>query len=212
MRPDQLVSEVETTGVIGILRGTPSDLLIETVEAIVDGGVNVIEVTADNPAVVEQVRMLSDHFDDEVIFGVGTVLDAPTARNVLMAGASFIVTPTLNEAVIEMGNRYAAPVFPGAYTPTEVIRSFEAGAAAVKLFPAKSGGPDHLSAINGPLSQVPLIPTGGVSTQNATAYFEAGAFAVGVGSALADLDAARAGEFDSITETAATLTDIASQF
>lgn len=209
MTSDTILSRIEETGIIGIIRGASADVVIEVVDALHRGGVDVVEITADTDGVTDLLADVTASFGDEVTLGAGTVLDVPTARTVLMNGASFVVTPTVNPAVIRTANRYGAPSFPGAYTPTEVIEAYEAGADAVKVFPAITGGPDHVRALNGPLSQVPLIPTGGVSTDDAAAYFEAGATALGVGSSLVEMDVAETRNFETITANAETFREIA---
>ncbi len=206
-----VLSRIEGTGIIGIVRGASADVVIEVVDALQRGGVDVVEITADTDGVADLLADVAASFGDEVTLGAGTVLDAPTARTVLMNGASFVVTPTVNRAVIETANRYGAPSFPGAYTPTEAIEAYEAGADAIKVFPASTGGPDHVRAIGGPLPQVPLVPTGGVSIDDAAAYFEAGATALGVGGSLVDLDAAERGDYDTVTANAEAFRRIADE-
>ncbi|PAU84663.1 2-dehydro-3-deoxyphosphogluconate aldolase [Halorubrum salipaludis] len=195
------VDQIREGGVVAILRGVGPESAIDVADAVVDGGVTALEVTADTPRVTETIGALSDRFDD-VLVGAGTVLDAETARAVQLAGAEFLVTPTVDAGVIETGNRYGTPVATGAFTPTEAVRAYEAGADLVKVFPAKTGGPDHVAALGGPLPQIPLVPTGGVGPENAGAYVEAGAAAVGVGSAIVDDDAVANGDYEAITENA----------
>ena len=195
------------SGVVAVLRGADPDTLIEITDALVEGGVTGIELTADNPDIAELLDALTGSFDDEITVGVGTVLDAETARLTMLEGAEFIVSPSLHEDVIEICNRYGTLVAPGVMTPTEAIRGYEAGADLVKVFPAASLGPGHLKSIKGPYGQIPLMPTGGVDLDNAAAYIEAGAECVGVGSALVDYEAADRGEFDSITEQARAFSD-----
>ncbi len=202
-------SRIVDTGIVGIVRGSSSDEILETVAALRRGGVDVVEITADTDGIEALLRDVSGSFDDdELLLGVGTVLDAPTARTALLNGASFVVTPTVNADVIETANRYGAPSFPGAYTPTEIVTAYEAGADAVKLFPAGVAGVDHLRAVRGPLSHVPLVPTGGVSRDNAPAFLEAGAAALGIGSALVDDGAIARGEYERITRNAEAFRDI----
>ncbi|MDS0280676.1 bifunctional 4-hydroxy-2-oxoglutarate aldolase/2-dehydro-3-deoxy-phosphogluconate aldolase [Haloarcula onubensis] len=201
MSKAEVHQRVVDSGVIAILRGIPSESATDVVRAIAAGGIDTIEITVDTPGAVEMIRRVSDEVDD-VVVGAGTVLDAETARAVQLAGAEFIVTPTVDTGVIEMANRYGTPVATGVMTPTEAQTATEAGADFCKLFPASTVGPGHVGAINGPLSQVPLVPTGGVTLDNAAAFFEAGAVALGVGSAIVDADAIDAGEFDALTETA----------
>jgi len=186
----------------------PADQLIEIAEALREGGVTAVEITADTPNVADLIDEVTASFDDEVVVGTGTVLDSETARTTLMAGAEFVVSPSLHEDVIETCNRYGAVSAPGVMTPTEAVRGYEAGADFVKVFPAKTVGPAHLGAMKGPLGQIPMMPTGGVSPDNAAEYVEAGAFAVGAGGALVDYDAAERGDYEVITETAREFTRV----
>ncbi|ACM55756.1 bifunctional 4-hydroxy-2-oxoglutarate aldolase/2-dehydro-3-deoxy-phosphogluconate aldolase [Halorubrum lacusprofundi] len=199
---NETLSRLVDSGVVAVLRGVEADQLIEITEALRDGGVTAVEITADTPNVAEKLSEVAGSFDDEVVVGTGTVLDSETARTTLMAGAEFVVSPSLHEDVIETCNRYGAVSAPGVMTPTEAIRGYEAGADFVKVFPAKTVGPAHLGAMKGPLGQIPMMPTGGVGPDNAADYIDAGAFAVGAGGALVDYDAAARGDYESITETA----------
>ena len=195
------VDRIRDGGVVAILRGVAPEAAGDVAAAVVDGGVTALEVTADTPDVAETIESLAARFDD-VLVGAGTVLDSETARAVQLAGAEFIVTPTVDRGVIETGNRYGTPVATGAFTPTETVRAYEAGADFVKVFPAATGGPDHVSALGGPLSQIPLVPTGGVGPANAGAYIEAGAAAVGVGSAIVDDEAVANEQYETVADNA----------
>jgi len=198
------------TGIVAIIRGIEADVCNEVVRALAAGGVKTIEITANTPGAVEMIREISDEVDD-VVIGAGTVLDDETARAVQLAGAEFVVTPAVNTDVIETCNRYGTPIATGVMTPTEAVTATEAGADFCKLFPASTTGPGHVSAINGPLPQVPIVPTGGISLDNAAAFFEAGAVALGVGSAIVDEEAIDAGEFDVLTETASEFVALAEE-
>ena len=196
---DQLIE----SGVVAVLRGADPETLVGITDALLEGGVTAIELTADTPGIEEMLGDLTSSFgDDEIVVGTGTVLDAETARMTMLAGADFVVSPSLHEDVIESCNRYGTLVAPGVMTPTEAIRGYEMGADLVKIFPASSLGPGHLRSIKGPYSQIPLMPTGGVDLENAADYIEAGAECVGAGSALVDYAAAERGEFETITEQA----------
>ncbi|WP_049983408.1 bifunctional 4-hydroxy-2-oxoglutarate aldolase/2-dehydro-3-deoxy-phosphogluconate aldolase [Halorubrum sp. BV1] len=199
---------IEKTGIVAIIRGIEPDVCSEVVSAIAAGGVDAIEITANTPGAVELIRQMSAEHSD-VSIGAGTVLDAETARAVQLAGAEFVVTPTVDTDVIETCNRYGTPIASGVMTPTEALKATEAGADFCKLFPASSAGPEQVSAINGPLPQVPLIPTGGVSLDNAAAFFEAGAVALGVGSAIVDSEAIDDGDFAALTAAASEFTTLA---
>ncbi|WP_418281681.1 bifunctional 4-hydroxy-2-oxoglutarate aldolase/2-dehydro-3-deoxy-phosphogluconate aldolase [Halorubrum sp. DTA98] len=206
---NETLSRLVDSGVVAVLRGVEADQLIGIADALRAGGVTAVEITADTPNVAELIDDVSSSFDDgETVVGTGTVLDAETARTTLMAGAEFVVSPSLHEDVIETCNRYGAVSAPGVMTPTEAIRGYEAGADFVKVFPASTVGPDHLAAMRGPLGQIPMMPTGGIGLDNAADFVDAGAFAVGAGGALVDYDAAERGDYESITETAREFTRI----
>lgn len=208
---NETLSRLAETGVVAVLRDVDADQLIAITDALVAGGVNAIEITADTPGVTDRISEVTDALGDEAIVGTGTVLDAETAQATIAAGAEFVVSPSLHEDVIETCNRYGVVCAPGVMTPTEAIRGYEAGADFVKVFPAKTVGPAHLGAMKGPLGQVPMMPTGGVSPDNAGAYIDAGAFAVGAGGALVDYEAADRGDYEAITETARRLTRVVSE-
>lgn len=209
MNTRDALAPVLDTGVVAIARGVGADSILDVVDALVAGGIRACEVTADSPAALESIERVAAAFGEEVTVGAGTVLDAETARACQLAGAEFLVTPTVNPDVIQTGNRYGTPVISGVMTPTEALTATETGADMCKLFPASTLGPSHVSAMSGPLGQVPLVPTGGVSSENAADFFESGAAAVGVGSALVDSNAIENGEYDRLTETASDLIDIA---
>jgi 2-dehydro-3-deoxyphosphogluconate aldolase/(4S)-4-hydroxy-2-oxoglutarate aldolase len=209
MKKRDVLTPILETGVVAIVRGVAPDSILGVVDALVDGGIRVCEITADSPAALESIERVAAAFGEEVTVGAGTVLDAETARACQLAGAEFLVTPTVNPDVIQTGNRYGTPVISGVMTPTEALTATETGADMCKLFPASTLGPSHVSAMSGPLGQVPLVPTGGVSSENAADFFESGAAAVGVGSALVDSNAIENGEYDRLTETASDLIDIA---
>ena len=204
---NETLSQIADGGVVAVLRGVDADQLVAIAEALQAGGVDVVEITADTPAVTDLIGTLTDTFDDLVV-GTGTVLDAETAQATIAAGASFVVSPSLHEDVIETCNRYGVVCAPGVMTPTEAIRGYQAGADFVKVFPAKTVGPAHLGAMKGPLGQIPMMPTGGVGPDNAGDYVEAGAFAVGAGGALVNYEAATRGDYEVITETAREFTRV----
>lgn len=200
-----LPTAIPSEGVIGIIRGVSPETVPNVAAAIIDGGVTAIEVTADSPAVIESIATLRAELGDTATIGVGTVLDEPTTVAAIRAGAQFVVTPTVTPTVIEASNRYGVPAIPGVYTPTEAQRAYEAGAAAVKLFPASTAGPDHVSALQGPLEQLSVIPTGGITPDNAGEFIAAGATAVGAGSAIVDPTAVAATQYDELTKRATAL-------
>jgi 2-dehydro-3-deoxyphosphogluconate aldolase/(4S)-4-hydroxy-2-oxoglutarate aldolase len=200
------VERLTDSGTVAVMRGADADRLIDIVEALRAGGVTAVEITADNPDAPAMIDAVAGSFDDEVVVGSGTVLDAETAIGTIRAGAEFVVGPTVETAVVDACNRYGVPVAPGAFTPTEALAAYEAGADFVKIFPASTGGPGHLSSIAGPLPQIPLMPTGGVDPDNAGDYIRAGAEVVGAGSALVPSAAAETGDLETITENARAFT------
>jgi 2-dehydro-3-deoxyphosphogluconate aldolase/(4S)-4-hydroxy-2-oxoglutarate aldolase len=168
----------------------------------VAGGVDIMEVTFTVPKAHQVLEQVSAKLGDRILLGAGTVLDAETARIALLAGAEFIVSPAVNLDVIRLCRRYGKLVMPGAFTPTEVLTAWEAGADIVKVFPSDVVGPAHLKALRGPLPQVRLMPTGGVNLDTAMAFLHAGAFALGVGGSLIDPKALAAGDLTKIEQLA----------
>jgi 2-dehydro-3-deoxyphosphogluconate aldolase/(4S)-4-hydroxy-2-oxoglutarate aldolase len=167
------------------------------------GGVKVIEVTMTTPGALEVISTAKKRYGSEVIFGAGSVLDPETGRAAILAGADFVVAPTLNLELIAMCNRYSIPVAPGCYTPTEALTGWEAGADLIKLFPASFGGPDLVKAILAPLPQIQIIPVGGVNLETAAEFIKKGSAALGVGSSLVSQKLLDAGDLDELTRRAA---------
>jgi len=198
---------IRRTGVIAIMRAQSSDQLLRAAEAIRAGGVSAIEVTMTTPGALAVIESATAQADEGVTFGAGTVLDAESARAAILAGAQFLVSPTLSVAVIAMARRYRVPVLPGAYTPTEILAAWEAGADMVKVFPASVGGPEFIRALKAPLPQVDLVPVGGVELENTAAFIRAGAAAVGVGGALVNQRLLDARDWDALTARARRLVE-----
>jgi 2-dehydro-3-deoxyphosphogluconate aldolase / (4S)-4-hydroxy-2-oxoglutarate aldolase len=181
---------------------------IPLTEALLRGGVRSVEFTFTNPLagrVIEQVR---GALTGQVAVGAGSVLDPETARVALLAGAEFVVTPTLNVATIELCSRYGVPTVIGALTPTEILTAWQAGASYVKVFPATVGGPQYLKDVRGPLPQVKLIPTGGVNLDNAADFIRAGASAIAVGSNLVDAPTVRNEDWATLEERARQFSEV----
>ncbi len=193
---------IRETGVIAIMRAQSSKQLIAAADAIKKGGVKVIEVTMTTPGALGVIAEAKERYGSEVIFGAGTVLDSETARAAILAGADFIVSPTLNLELIELCNRYSIPCAPGCYSPTEILTGWEAGADLIKLFPASVGGPDLIKAILAPLPQVQIIPVGGVNLDTAADFIRKGAVALGVGSSLINQKLLNTGDNDELTRRA----------
>ena len=202
------LSRVFDTGLVAILRAPSGQRLADVAEALLAGGVDVIEVTFTVPGAHRVLEQVADRIGDRILLGAGSVLDTETARVAMLAGAEFIVSPTVNLGVIEMCRRYGKPVMPGAMTPTEVLTAWQAGADVIKVFPSEVTGPKHLKAIHGPLPQIPLTPTGGVNLDTAAEYLRAGACALGVGGALAPALAIADGDVAKIESLARQFVDV----
>ncbi len=201
-KPDK-IRLIRDTGVIAILRTKSSDQLIAAAEAIHQGGVRAIEVTMNTPGALNVIAEAHKQFGGQVLFGAGTVLDPESARAAILAGADFVVAPTLNLEVVRLCNRYNIPVMPGCYTPTEMLTAWEAGADFVKLFPAEAGGPALVKAILAPLPQLQIVPVGGVDLNSAAAFIRSGAAALGVGGSLINQSLLDSANFPELTRRAA---------
>ncbi|HZZ27033.1 MAG TPA: bifunctional 4-hydroxy-2-oxoglutarate aldolase/2-dehydro-3-deoxy-phosphogluconate aldolase [Pirellulales bacterium] len=189
-------------GVVAVLRAPSGELLADVAEALLAGGVEAIEVTFTVPRAHEVIEQVADRLGDKLLLGAGTVLDPETARTAILAGAQFIVSPTLNLQVIELCRRYSKLVMPGALTPTEILTAWQAGADIVKVFPSDVTGPGYLKAVLAPLPQVRLMPTGGVNLQTAADFLKAGACALGIGGSLVNPQVIARREFGKITDLA----------
>lgn len=196
------LQRVLNTGMVAIIRASSGEQLVNVARALYEGGIDVIEVTFTVPNAVEVLQAVHKDLGKKILLGAGTVLDPETARTAFLAGAQFLVSPTVNLEVIRMANRYDKLCMSGAYTPTEILTAWEAGADVVKVFPAEIGGPPYLKAIKGPLPQVRLMPTGGVNLETMHDFLKAGACAVGLGSSLVEKDAVEKGDFARIRSLA----------
>ena len=199
------MQRIEACAIVAIIRANSSNELIEAAEAIQTGGVDVIEITMTTPDALRVITEVSTSLGDEVLVGVGSVLDSETARAAMLAGAEFVVSPVTKPNVIEICNRYGKVVIPGAFTPTEILMAWETGADYVKVFPSSGVGSSYIKDIKAPLPQIPLIPTGGINAENAAEFMKAGASALGVGSSLVSNDLIEAGDFSVFTDRAKNL-------
>ncbi len=202
MQKHEKLSLIRKTGVVANMRARQPEQLVAAAEAIRQGGVRVIEVTMTTPGALDVIAEASARFGDDVLFGAGSVLDTETARAAILAGAGFVVAPTLNFDVIRLCRRYSIPVMPGCYTPTEALNAWEAGADMIKLFPASFGGPDLVKAFLAPLPQLEIIPVGGVTLDNAAEFIRKGSAALGVGSSLVNPKLLAAGDMSELTRRA----------
>ncbi len=213
MDKTKILQHMHELGLVPVLRASSAQEAITIADAIMAGGVNILEVTMTVPGAIRVIEQLANHHGDKLLVGAGTVLDPETARNCILAGAQFIVSPALDLRTIELCRRYSVPIMPGALTPTEIVTAWQAGADVVKVFPCSAvGGAKYLKALQGPLPQIPLIPTGGVSLATAEEFLAAGAFALGVGGDLVDTKAAREGRTSIITENAQKYIGIVKKF
>ena len=199
-----VMDSIVDSGVTAVMRDIPEEDVVDVAEAIHEGGVTALELTADAKRCSELIAKVDRALEGtDAVIGAGTVMDAAAARNVIEAGAEFVLAPNLNEEVIEVCNRESVVAIPGVMTPTEADAAMAAGADILKMFPANTVGPSHIGALQGPLGDVPIMPTGGVSADNVSDYFDAGAVAVGAGSALVNYEAIEAGDMDGVREQAA---------
>ena len=202
MNRDSHLRHVLDVGIVAVVRSADSTHLVEVIRALAEGGVTVAEVTFTVPNALDVLRQARRSLGDNVLLGAGTVLDTETCRAALLAGAEFIVAPTLNLDVIRLCNRYGKVVMPGAFTPTEILAAWEAGADVVKVFPADMLGPAFFKAMRGPLPQIRLMPTGGVDLSTAGDFIKAGACCLGVGGQLVEPKAVAERNFDRIRDLA----------
>ncbi len=185
MEKYRIYQAIEKQGVVVVIRGNSVDQAVKTVEACYKGGVKIIEITFTVPSAEQIIKILTEKYaNTDMIVGAGTVLDPQTARIAMLAGAKFIVSPSLNVETIKTCNRYGVPVMSGVMTPTEAQTAMEYGVDVLKLFPGDIAKPAGLKALKGPFPQANIMPTGGVSADNVEDWFKAGAFAVGAGSFL----------------------------
>lgn len=206
------LKRVVECGIVAVVRFADPGPLVDVVKALADGGVTVAEVTFTVPNALDVIREAKRQLGDRVLLGAGTVLDPETARAAFLAGAEFLVSPAVNLDVIRMARRYDKLVMPGAFTPTEIVAAWEAGADIVKVFPADIVGPAFFKAVRGPLPQVKLMPTGGVDLTTATEFLKAGAVCLGVGGQLVEPQAVANRDFSRITNLAKQYTAIVEQF
>ena len=201
MKKDATVAQIRSEKVIALIRADSPDGLLDCAKALAAGGLNSIEVTMTTPGAIRMLEKATAELPD-FNYGLGTVLDAATARTGILAGAKFVVTPTVCLDVIETCRRYSIPVFCGALTPTEILRAWEAGADAVKVFPAEFFGPAYIKSVKAPFPQIEMVPTGGVNETNVGEFLKAGAYAVAAGSSLVDGKAFKEKNWAAITAKA----------
>jgi 2-dehydro-3-deoxyphosphogluconate aldolase/(4S)-4-hydroxy-2-oxoglutarate aldolase len=199
----KVIQRILDVGLVPVVRASSGEEAIAIAEAIRAGGVSVLEITMTVPGAIKAIEKVADRYGNDVLVGAGTVLDPETARACILAGAEFIVTPSLRISTIETSKRYSKVIVSGALTPTEVVTAWESGSDFVKVFPCNNvGGAKYIKALKGPFPQIDLIPTGGVNLETAADFIAAGSAALAVGSELVDKAAVAAKDFAKVTENA----------
>jgi 2-dehydro-3-deoxyphosphogluconate aldolase/(4S)-4-hydroxy-2-oxoglutarate aldolase len=207
MSRSTIVQQITDQGAVAVLRVEDPDTLKHVIEALLKAGLSTLEVTMTVPRALDIIEETARSLGDEMVLGVGSVLDPETARLAINAGARYVVCPIYKRSIIEMAHRYNLPAMPGCFTPTEILEAHEAGADIVKVFPADVLGMPFFKAIKAPMPQLQLMPTGGVNLTNAGEWLKAGACAVGIGSSLVDKKAVAEGRYEQLTENARILLD-----
>ena len=208
MSKEQDLARLQSTGIVAVIRAPSGELLVDVAEALLAGGVEVMEITFTVPQAHRVLEQVASRLGSKILLGAGTVLDSETARIAMLSGAEFIVSPVVNLDVIRLCRRYDKLVIPGAFTPTEVLTAWEAGADIVKVFPSDFTGAAYLKVLKAPLPQVRLMPTGGVTLETAPAFLKAGAYALGVGGSLVEAKALAAGDMARIESLARQFIDV----
>jgi 2-dehydro-3-deoxyphosphogluconate aldolase/(4S)-4-hydroxy-2-oxoglutarate aldolase len=200
---EKAIARIREVGVNPIVRVASAEDAYRVAEALIEGSIGIAEITMTVPNATRVMERVAERFGEKVLLGAGTILDPESCRAALLAGADFIVTPSLDARVIEVARRYSKVCIPGALTPTEVVAAWQAGADLVKIFPCGPvGGPQYIKALRAPLPHIDFVPTGGVNLETTPEYIKAGAAAVAVGGELVDAKALREGRLDVITSTA----------
>ncbi|MDD7305421.1 MAG: bifunctional 2-keto-4-hydroxyglutarate aldolase/2-keto-3-deoxy-6-phosphogluconate aldolase [Peptoniphilaceae bacterium] len=178
------LNRIHELGIVPVVRGKDEDQAIEYCKGLIEGGINILEVTFTIPNALEVFKKLKEELPEDTLIGAGTVLDQVTARQAILSGAKFIVSPAFDKDVAMLCNKYQIPYMPGCITPTEILEALSYGVDIIKLFPGSLTGPSYVKAIHGPIPYVNIMPTGGVSLENLEEWFKVGVYAVGAGSNL----------------------------
>ncbi len=197
-----ILSEILKRKAIAVIRVKEEDKLQKVIEAVHAGGVSVVEITMTVPNAITLIEKMSERLDNNIIIGVGSVLDRKTAEDAIKAGAKYVVSPVFKKEIVETAQKAGVPVMPGCFTPTEIQTAYEEGADVIKVFPADIVGMNFFKAVLAPMPHLKLMPTGGVSLTNAGDWLNAGACAVGIGSALLDKKAIIENNYGKLTENA----------
>lgn len=202
MKKEDIIQKMKKDCLVAVVRAESKEQGEKVIDAIIDGGINFIEITMTVPGALDVIRHMCEKYKDnpEVVIGAGTVLDSETARTVILAGANFAVSPSLDIETIKLCNRYRVPMIPGVFTPTEAVTALTYGCDIIKVFPGNLAGPSVISSFKGPLPQGEFMPSGGVDVDNVEDWLKAGACAIGTGSSLTK--GAKTGNYDAVTEKA----------
>lgn len=201
MQRIKMIQKLAEEGIVAVIRAESKEQGLKVVEAVKQGGIKMLEVTMTVPGAIDIIKELAEHYKNEdIAIGAGTVLDPETARICILAGARYIVSPSLNLDTVKLCNRYRIPIMPGIMSIRDAIEALEAGAEILKVFPGSAFGPDIISAYKGPVPQGNYMPTGGVNLGNVKDWIKAGAIAVGTGGDLTK--GAKTGDYALVTETA----------
>ena len=202
MDKSEILTKLKEEKIVAVVRAENKEQGEKIIDSIVKGGINFIEITMTVPGAIDIIKELSLKYSTktDIVIGAGTVLDAETARMAMLAGAKYIVSPSLNAETVKMCNRYRVPVIPGIMTVKEAVDALELGVDVLKVFPGNAFGPSIIKALKGPLPQAQFMPTGGVSVENANEWIKNGAIAVGTGSNLTA--GAKTGDYEQITKLA----------
>ncbi|SEP81326.1 2-keto-3-deoxy-phosphogluconate aldolase [Virgibacillus subterraneus] len=193
---------LKKSGLVAVLRKLDKDKIYEISNALIKGGTGAIEITVDSDGSFEMINQLKIEHGNNVLIGAGTVIDAETAKTAIQAGADFIFSPIFDAETIQLTNKYGKISIPGAMTPTEIVKAYQAGADLIKVFPANALSENYIKDLQGPLGHISMMPTGGVSLDNVEHIIRTGSVAVGVGSSLTDAEAIADGNFEKLTEIA----------
>jgi 2-dehydro-3-deoxyphosphogluconate aldolase / (4S)-4-hydroxy-2-oxoglutarate aldolase len=203
MNKNEILAQIKRLGLLAVIRGPSPELTIQMVGALIRGGVTGIEITYSTPNAEEVTQELSARYGEEILLGMGTLVDAEQAERARSAGARFLVSPVCDPALVTAMAATGLVTMAGAFTPTEVLQAYRLGSDVVKIFPGSLAGPQYIKALKGPFPYIPVMPTGGVNAGNVAEWFAAGVVAVGAGSELCPPQLAREGKYDEITERAA---------
>lgn len=203
------LNTIKETKIIAIIRNAKPDDILPIVKSLYKSGIRAIEITMNSPKALESIELVATEMKDKVVVGAGTVLDTESARLAILSGATFILSPTLNKETIQMTKKYGAVSIPGALSPTEILDAYEYGGDIIKVFPTTSMGPEYIKDLQGPLPQIPLLPTGGIDLNNIEQFMKAGAVGVGLGSSLVNTKLEANEEYyKNLEETAKQFSDI----